>query len=319
MLLSLETVKHLSRPRPLLSGGYLVLEWALLVATLVALSLHPEPWLLVLAVPWVGARQLALLELLHGCVHWSLFRNSRLNDLVGESLLAWPLMLALEPMRQRHLAHHRYLNTLADPEWDPRPGAEPTRARRLRGLLTELSGIGSIRRGLDRLRHPLPAGQRLKRGHRLMRALAYAFCLGAAIAGGKAWLLLALWIVPRFTWVPFVQALREAYEHAGMRDRVPSQRTRSIRCGFLLRTFVLPGHAGYHEAHHLYPSVPFHALPALQEALRAAGGVREPENLVTLGGFGRTRMTVQLPEISRPEPARTFATVSTRLSSSTAS
>ncbi len=295
MLLSLETVKHLARPRPLLTWGHLLMEWSLVLAAIAVVARHPEPWVILLAMVWIGGRQLGLLELMHGCIHWSLFRNSRLNDLVGEGLLAWPLFEAIEPARQRHLAHHRYLNTLADPEWDPRPEGEPSPAGRLQRHLVELTGLGSLRRGLHRLRHPVPVGQRLKRGPRVLRALAFATVLGTAIATGTTgWLL--LWIVPRFTWVPFVRSLRDTLEHSGMHDRVPAQRTRSIHVDVVLATFVLPKHAGLHEAHHLYPSVPFHALPVLQSALRMGDGVRESESFTIALGIRRRGRSIPMTE-----------------------
>ena len=276
MLLPLETVKFLSRSRPLDALLHVCVEWGLIVGALVATFHHPHPLAIALAIVWIGSRQLALFELLHGCVHWSLFRHSRLNDWVGDWILAWPLFVALEPLRQRHLAHHRYLNTLSDPEWDPRSGDLRDSSRWLMVLLLELTGLPSIRRGWLRLRTPLPPGYRLTRGHRILRAVALVTVTAVAMSSGLWTWLLGLWVVPRFTWVPFVRALRDRFEHGGLPERVPALRTRSIEVAAVLEWLMVPKHARFHEAHHLYPSVPFQALPALQAELQNAGMLVTP-------------------------------------------
>jgi len=52
-----------------------------------------SPLMYLLAIAIIGARQHALLILMHDGVHYRLFRNRRLNDCVSE-LLAWPHLVA---------------------------------------------------------------------------------------------------------------------------------------------------------------------------------------------------------------------------------
>ena len=75
-----------------------------------------------LTVAFIGARQHALLILMHDGVHYRLFRDRRLNDWTAEIILAWPNLISARAYRRNHFAHHRYLNTAQDPDWARRQG-----------------------------------------------------------------------------------------------------------------------------------------------------------------------------------------------------
>lgn len=69
-----------------------------------------------LAVVLVGAGQHRLAGLGHEAAHYTLLRNKRFNDLVGDLFCMFPILASLHLYRLFHLAHHQYTN---DPERDP--------------------------------------------------------------------------------------------------------------------------------------------------------------------------------------------------------
>ena len=52
----------------------------------------------------------------HEASHYSLLRNKRANDLVGDVFCLFPILATIHFYRLFHMAHHQYTN---DPELDP--------------------------------------------------------------------------------------------------------------------------------------------------------------------------------------------------------
>ncbi len=53
---------------------------------------------------------------MHEGTHYLLFKNRRLNAVVSELFLAWPLFITTQTYRGGHFAHHRHVNTEEDPD-----------------------------------------------------------------------------------------------------------------------------------------------------------------------------------------------------------
>ncbi len=64
----------------------------------------------------IGASQHQLAGAGHEAVHHTLFRNRKLNELVGDYLCLFPILTSVYQFRLYHLAHHQFVN---DPERDP--------------------------------------------------------------------------------------------------------------------------------------------------------------------------------------------------------
>lgn len=211
---------------------------------------------------------------LHEGIHRTAFRTGALNDLVV-GVGAGLHLFAPTAFRAFHLTHHRHTHDPAlDPEiaQSPRLLGEWPRGPLLHALL--LTGVhyvllkvgllAAMATGLapffDRFAPYVPAGDR-RRAAWEARALilGWALVLGAAVAGsGLAWAALLTLFTGHAVLAPILMA-----EHHGL----PAEgdilhRTRSVDTWAPVRW--LYWNMSLHAEHHAWPSVPFHALPALR-------------------------------------------------------
>ncbi len=109
--LTKEELLELSALSPLRSTFHIVAEWTLIMSAIFLCRRHFNFAVDLVTVAFIGARQHALLILMHDGVHYRLFRDRRLNDWTPEIVLAWPNLISARAYRKNHFAHHRYLNT----------------------------------------------------------------------------------------------------------------------------------------------------------------------------------------------------------------
>lgn len=276
--LDTQTLKALSAPSNAKGLRQLAAHLALLAltSTLVLWS-RGSSWIL----PALLAQGLVLVFLfapLHETIHRTAFRSRRLNDGVAP-LCGFLLLLPAGYFRAFHLQHHRFTQ---DPARDPELAGPPLATRR--AYLLQVSGLPywaerlatTWRHALGRTPEPYitarlrPAIVREARLH----LAAYGLTAGAGLlAGGDV--LLLLWVVPALLGQPVLRLYLLA-EHTGcppVRDMLANSRTTLTPAPLA----ALSWHMNLHTAHHAYPGLPFHALPAAdrllapQMAVRAAG------------------------------------------------
>lgn len=273
--LTLEQLRKLSILNPFRSSLQIAAEWLLIAGAIDVGAHYWNPLLYGLIVVLIGARQHALLILMHDGTHYRLFRNRRLNDCVGELLLAWPFFITMRSYRRNHIAHHRHMNTDRDPDWtrklDQRQWVFPKHWAELAWLLFgDVSGLNAI--ALIKLSRSL-AGQDGKppRWYVLSRLGFYLAAAALIIASGSLHIFLLYWVVPYFTWLAMILHIRSIAEHfsiphqGGLRAGV-----RTTRINTLERLLLAPNHVNYHAEHHRFPSVPFYRLPELHRLLASA-------------------------------------------------
>jgi fatty acid desaturase len=212
-------------------------------------------------------------SLSHECSHGTAFRTRWLN----ESVLWLTSLIYMEgPMMRRyaHARHHSY--TWMQGKDAQMPFHTPLTPK---GWLLEISGIGQylydaehmVRNALGRF-HPdvvdfTPPSElpKLKWEARAMLST-YAAGATATALSGALWPLVYL-LVPRLVGGVAMQ-LFTIIQHAEMEENTPDLRrsTRSFTTNRGAR--FLYANMNHHIEHHLYPRVPFHALPKLNEALR---------------------------------------------------
>lgn len=209
---------------------------------------------------------------LHETAHKTAFKTRALNAVVGQ-ICGVLIGLPYEYYRLFHWDHHRHTQ---DPDKDPElVVASRTESLPRRGLaFTGLAQLGA--RLLLMLRHAVtgrvtaPWIAEDKRGLIVLEARLYTLLYLGLAAGSAALatsLLLWVWILPVLIGQLFLRPYLYT-EHTGC-GRSPNafENTRTTATNGLVRWFAW--NMPYHAEHHAYPSVPFHALPALNRLVAA--------------------------------------------------
>ena len=275
--LNKEHLQALSQVNPGISTCHILLEWT---AVVLAASLSQHFWnplLYLVVVAFIGARQHAMLILMHDGTHYRLFRNRRLNDWITELLLAWPHLVTMRSYRENHLAHHNYVNTQKDPDWLRKEGNDewqfPQTRTKLFGIFVrDLIGIGGL--NLIRLASSLSSAVSVpSKTFSRIRLAFYMVILGGMIAAGCGKILLMYWVIPYFTWLILIMRIRSIAEHFAINGSDDAYgQTRTTHAGILARVFIAPKNVNYHIEHHFFPSVPFYRLPQLHALLMSDAG-----------------------------------------------
>ncbi|MGA7872832.1 MAG: fatty acid desaturase family protein [Candidatus Binatus sp.] len=260
-------------------------EWGLIVATIWLCQRFWHPMLYVFAVAFIGARQHALLVLMHDGVHYRLLRNRRLNDWMSEVVLAWPHLVAARQYRKNHFAHHRYLNTPDDPDLRRRAGdaawvfpqATPGMAKL---LLRDVTGLNAL--ALLKLAASVASADTVPTGFLVARYGFYAAALGAIAYAGALEGFALYWLVPMFTWLVLIMRIRSIAEHHAIEPGDSAYPlTRTTHASWLERIFLAPKNVNYHIEHHFFPSVPFYRLPELHAILMSKPEFREGAHITS--------------------------------------
>ena len=208
----------------------------------------------------------------HECCHSTPFRNRRLNETV---YWATCFLSVREPVFNRwtHSLHHTDTKAAGtDPEIQvPRPANLPRLAGEFLSLWhisVHVSGmIQAAFGGRSKVaRHLVPEREypKVVRNSRWFLG-GYAAVAVVAVAA-ESWLPILFVFFPRVfgAWVVILYTITE---HAGLADDVRDHRlnTRAVLLNPVLTFFAW--NANYHLEHHMFPMVPFHALPSLSKAL----------------------------------------------------
>lgn len=208
----------------------------------------------------------------HETAHGTAFRSHWLNETVFWTT-SFIYIQGPHFRRYAHARHHTYT-------WIRAMDAQMPFNTPLsfRGWLLELSDLGQfvydgghlLRNACGRFAPEVldfaPASElpKLQRESRIFLAL-YA-AIAAAIAGGALWLLTFL-VIPRLVGGVTMQVFT-IVQHAELAEDQAdlTKSTRSFSTNWIGN--FLYANMSYHLEHHLYPVVPFHALPALNAAVR---------------------------------------------------
>jgi fatty acid desaturase len=282
--LTKEEFLEFSRINGLRAVAHLVAEWTMIIGAIWLAQRFWHPLVYILAIIFIGARQHALMVLMHDGVHRRLLRNRTLNDWVSEIFLAWPNLVSARAYRRNHFAHHRYLNTPQDPDWARRQGDRawvfPKKRRELAALmLRDLSGFNALRL-IALMRSLMTTDTGVSKSFIAVRYAFYSAALSVMLWTGTTRLFLMYWVIPLFTWLLFIFRIRSIAEHSAIEGRTHVYaQTRTTVIPLLERIFVGPKNVSYHLEHHFFPSVPFYRLPALHECLLKKPGFRELAHL----------------------------------------
>lgn len=248
---------------------WLIVAMAALIATLVA------AYGVLAALPLMVVQGFFIAFLftpLHETAHKTAFKTRFLNAAVGQ-LCGVLIGLPYEYYRLFHWDHHRHTQDLEkDPELlvASRTDSLPRRVLAFTGL----PQLGN--RLLLMLRHAItgqvtaPWVAEDKRGLIVTEARGYTALYLVLAAGSVALaspLLLWIWVVPLLIGQLFLRPYLYA-EHTGCGHSSSAlENTRTTYTNGIMRWFAW--NMPYHAEHHAFPSVPFHALPALNQLVAA--------------------------------------------------
>jgi fatty acid desaturase len=267
-----DLLQRLSTRAPLRLLLHTLAEW-LLIAALMMTATHAEHAAVsALCILLIAGRQHALLILMHEYAHHQFSRKRAwLNDMLGDALAALPFFLTVHGFRRNHMPHHRHVKTEADTNWVSaltvsRYQFPKTRAQTYAEMAKHALGWYTFKE----LKHyAVDAGMAVDLPPAVRRfRIAHAILILALVAYFDLWwTVLLYWIVPLTTVLVGILYVRDVSEHFGM----PSEGiagARTMLGNRVERLFFCPHGINFHTEHHLYPSVPFHHLESLHEALR---------------------------------------------------
>ena len=225
----------------------------------------------------------------HETAHGTAFRSRWLNEVV---LWVTSLIYFEEPLHRRYTHTNHHTHTWHVGKDAQMPFDTPMD---FSGWLLEMSSISTWRfqfytlfsmaigRPSEWVRLSTPTREmpKLVRNARIFMVIG-ATILGLALAG-QTWLFWFL-ILPRILGTP-VMLMFTLIQHVEMQENSPSilESTRSFRT--VWPASFLYAHMNNHVEHHLFPQVPFYALPKLQETIREQVPEADP-------GFWRTNLEV---------------------------
>ena len=239
------------------------------------------------AIVLVGIAQYHLSVAIHEASHFGLFRQRRVNELAA-AVLGLTIGFGLKPYRAYHWNHHWLYGTESDPDYRLYAGRYATAWAMVSDMAGKFTFLGLARRVLPFLLDR--AGRR--RGGPSQPTSPYAdpplfiltqVVMAAGFAWAFDWWAYALyWLAPLLIFPGLLNGLRMYGEHGGLTDgsRLQIYRARTTMCAQpfwrkplpALERFVLaPFNFNLHHEHHLFPQIPYHALPQLHRDLRRGG------------------------------------------------
>jgi fatty acid desaturase len=202
----------------------------------------------------------------HELSHWTAFRTKWANDAIGH-LFGLATLNPFLTDRFVHFAHHRATH---DPARDPELLGVGDYT--LASYLLDLSGVsfwvrrvsGIVRTAFGRgLEGAYWLGARERRIVVVEARIHVALWIVIATASAlfQSWAALSLWIGPMLA-TKWIHQLQNLGEHTGLpHDASIFRNTRTLAGPAPMRWLMW--NMSWHTAHHAFPGVPFHALPAL--------------------------------------------------------
>ncbi|NJM97295.1 MAG: fatty acid desaturase [Phormidesmis sp. RL_2_1] len=247
--------------------------------TVIAISGSLWGWAVSTALYWQGLPALIIYGVslafmfctVHECVHRTAFENIRANDAIA--WIAGCLSFYNSTFYRRyHQWHHRYTRIAGkDPELlDLEPKTVTEYLWVLSGIpwwIGKVVGHIQVARGKleDCYYLPESSHQSVMRSTRWQLGV-YGVIFGLSVAFGHPWFLLIYGVLPLAIGQPLLRFVLIA-EHTGCTyDDNALANTRTTLTLWPLR--FLMWNMPYHAEHHLYPSVPFHALPQAHSLLK---------------------------------------------------
>lgn len=279
-LFTREEWEHVSRRSNLLGTGTVLHAWAVIALAMAAAIWLP--WLALIAVPVIGARQLGLAILMHEAAHGGLNSNRKVNDFLGQWLCAAPVGAHLGNYRDYHLTHHKYAQQPEDPDLGLSAPFPVTRASLKRKIIRDLTGQTFLKQRRNQFANAMGLGIQSSKGQAnraqsareavIPFAATNLLLLAGLTLAGHWWAYFVLWLLPLATWNQLVTRLRNIAEHAVVPDHEdPMRHARTTLASWWERLLIAPYWVNYHCEHHMFMHLPCYRLPRAHKLLAKKG------------------------------------------------
>jgi fatty acid desaturase len=285
-MLTNQELKDLSQINEARSTFQIFLDWALFLGIYGLNLAFPNPWLVILSMPFMARQQMALLVLLHDGSHSRLYHKPKVNDFMTQFFLGSPVFFSLRLYRKTHLKHHRHPLEPDDPDLNL-TGGYPIEGKSLRRkLLRDLFGISYFKFMAHFIRFKKSVPKITSEEHSKDRNdnffLSDAFLYGAGLLingglfatayfAGHPWFYVLLWWLPLITILQVYLRIRGITEHAGYQPGKDQKEISRTVINPMETFFFSPNNVNYHIEHHAYPSVPYFNLPIVHKLLKERG------------------------------------------------
>lgn len=284
-------VKRLTRVSPLLSTLSLLQTLGIIAGAAALPQFVPHPLVYAVCVLVMASQQHALAILAHEAVHYRLYNNRRVNDILGK-LAGWMISVSMLTYRIVHRLHHNHLYQPIDPDLALQAGYPRGKSYLIKRLAKDVVGLTTIKNyayfyGQPGSNTASPADSKRTRQliddtsaglkeaaarDRIIAALFQVVVLALAIATGWWFDYLVLWLLPQLTIFQALLRFRALAEHGAVPDTSDVRTaTRTTMASWWSRWLVFPHNVNYHLAHHLYPSIPHYRLKQAHHALEKTG------------------------------------------------
>ncbi len=220
--------------------------------------------------PVQGILIIFLFTAMHECIHDTAFKSSFLNTVVS-ILCGFVIIIPPAWFRYFHFAHHRHTHEPGlDPELQsPKPQSIIAYVKHVSGLPAVVSQYSHTGDQCDwgaTLMTFVPAKGKARVAFeaRVMLAIYVSIAVASVLWGSS--LLIWTWIVPALLGQPFLRLflLAEHTDCPHVENMFENTRTTFTTKLVRLMAWNMP----FHAEHHALPTVPFHKLPDLHEAVR---------------------------------------------------
>jgi fatty acid desaturase len=269
-----EDISALMRQSTLKSICYIALEY-FIIAFSVCLVLNFSYWFIPLSVILMGARQRALVVLVHEGSHRNLSASALLNDVMTKLFCALPMIISLDSYRSIHGQHHRYLG---DPEKDSDYLHDPQLVEKgwIKLYCSELLSLESWLGNAFGLPVQLKLALNCLLWWSAVLGLIFYFSGLEAVA-----VFVGLWIISRATVYHAIISFVIISDHVGLVPGGIMSFARNHPSTGFLRKMVHPHFNGLHLTHHLLPTVPYHNLKKVHEVLLVVPDYNKAEHCYT--------------------------------------
>jgi fatty acid desaturase len=272
-----ESVKLLSKLNPLKTYSTIIFNW-LVIISISVISIRLDSIIFsILCIFIIASRQHALLLIMHEAAHYRIHKNKKINNLISDIFCSFPLFVTTQKYRLSHLAHHKYLNSEQDPDWMLRKNLDEwkfpkSKQEIVKIFISHLLGLRTLQL-LSKIYRFGAKNKTVKDESKSSRTfvfyrLLFYTVLVFILTFFKLWLIYFIyWIIPAFTFLPFLLRLRSISEHFGLPWKNELNNSRNVETNLFERLFIIPNSGNFHLDHHLYPSVPFYNLKKLNQVL----------------------------------------------------